>query len=187
MSVCSTIGDRAREAPSRNETTRLGFFIVWLAPSAGKFLPELPSGDAGSWAPTLTSASVGAALSSGADLVIDRGTAAMTTPMVDAALNAAVAGGAELDRLVAHVRPGGRLVSITGTPPSDRGRRVRTSVMTVRRDPQQLAEIARLVDTAGVDPGVVERLPLTETPLVHRRFAAGALRGKIVLSPPMAA
>ncbi|MFF5083977.1 NADP-dependent oxidoreductase [Actinoplanes sp. NPDC000266] len=131
--------------------------------------------------------SVGAALTAGADLVMGRDRGAVVTPMVDAALNAAAAGGDELTGLVAQVRPGGHLVSITGAAPADPRRRVTTSVMAVRRDTRQLAEIARLVDSDGVTPGIAERLPLTETPLVHRRYAAGELRGKIVLSPPLAA
>ncbi|GAA0481428.1 NADPH:quinone reductase [Paractinoplanes deccanensis] len=132
-------------------------------------------------------ASIASALTSGADLVVDRGAAGLTMPPFDGVLNAAPASGAELSDLVARIRPGGSLVSITGPAPIDRPRSVTTSVMTVRRDAKQLAEIARLVDTAGVSTGIAERLPLTEAPLVHRRYAAGALRGKVVLSPPPAA
>ncbi|MFC3499837.1 NADP-dependent oxidoreductase [Micromonospora krabiensis] len=126
-------------------------------------------------------ASVAAARSAGADEVIDYTVDRPTGP-VDAVFNTAPVAERLLRPLVALIRPGGSLVSITSSPPVDPARQVRTTVMVVRRDAAQLAELAHLVDSGVITVGITERLPITETAAVHHRAAAGKLPGKIVLT-----
>ncbi|RAO24713.1 NADPH:quinone reductase [Micromonospora noduli] len=126
-------------------------------------------------------ASITAAQSAGPDQILDYTLDRLTEP-VDAVFNTAPIDGSGMNRLVALIEPGGRLVSITSAAATDRRPAVRATVMTVRRDPAHLDEIARRVDADGVSPGVSERLPMTEIVEVHRRHAAGRLSGKVVLS-----
>ncbi|MEU8421313.1 NADP-dependent oxidoreductase [Micromonospora sp. NPDC048835] len=125
-------------------------------------------------------ASMTAAQSAGADQILNHAVDRLSEP-VDAVFNTAPIDGSGLNRLVALVRPGGSLVSITSSASTDRDQAIRAMVMTFRRDSAQLGEIARRVDADGISVGVTERLPITEIVDVHRRHAAGRLSGKVVL------
>jgi NADPH:quinone reductase-like Zn-dependent oxidoreductase len=118
----------------------------------------------------------------GADEVIDY-TRGPVTAEVDAVLNTAGGDDATMAGLVALIRPGGILVSLTAPAPEDAERNVRTMNMYVRSDATQLAEIVRLVDAGQVTVRISERHPFAEAAAVHRRAAAGDLHGKIVLVP----
>jgi NADPH:quinone reductase-like Zn-dependent oxidoreductase len=118
----------------------------------------------------------------GADEMIDY-TRGPVTAEVDAVLNTAAADEATMAGLVALVRPGVIVVSLTTPAPEDAERKVRTMNMYVRSDATQLAEIARLVDAGEVTVPIGERHPFAETAAVHRRAAAGDLHGKVVLTP----
>ncbi|ONI67737.1 hypothetical protein BWI15_32105 [Kribbella sp. ALI-6-A] len=122
--------------------------------------------------------SVATAHAAGADEVHDYSRPWHTEP-VDAVLQAAGGGS---DRLVALIKPGGSIVSITAPVPVN-GRDVTSSTFELRSDIGQLTEIARWVDTGAVTTGITERLPLSELPAVHRRHATGDLHGKVVLMP----
>lgn len=118
----------------------------------------------------------------GADEMIDY-TDGPITAEVDAVLNTAAAEEAAMAGLVALIRPGGILVSLTAPAPEDTERKVRTMNMYVRSDAAQLAKIVRLVDGGQVTVPISERHKFTETAAVHRRAATGDLHGKVVLVP----
>ncbi|WP_127501979.1 NADP-dependent oxidoreductase [Actinoplanes solisilvae] len=102
-------------------------------------------------------------------------------PRFDAVFNTAAAPTSELDRLATLIRPGGAFLSIASIPHHRPGG-VRVSTMTVRPNPADLAEIARLVDEGAVTLGITERHPVARTADIHRRHHAGDVHGKVILS-----
>jgi NADPH:quinone reductase-like Zn-dependent oxidoreductase len=60
---------------------------------------------------------------------------------------------------------------------------VRTELVFVRSDAEQLAELVRLVDAGDLTVDVARRLPLADLATVHDRAAAGQLAGTTVLVP----
>ncbi|MGW5656878.1 NADP-dependent oxidoreductase [Streptomyces humi] len=126
--------------------------------------------------------------SAGADDVIDHTTTRVTTAVtepVDAVLNLAPVDPAELDALVALVRPGGVLVNTTVwmPAPSDQERDVRGIDLFVRSDAEQLAQLVTSVDRGELGIAVAERVPLAELPALHARAAQGAVHGKVIVLP----
>lgn len=74
---------------------------------------------------------------------------------------------------------GGQYVSITDDPlPDIPGART----VQVREDGAELARLVRLVDDGGLRLRVAECHPVHEVRAAHRRFEAGGLFGKVVLS-----
>ena len=128
-------------------------------------------------------------LAAGADEVVDHTstdvTAAVGEP-VDLVLNLAPVEPAQLDALVAVVRPGGVLVNTTVwmPAPSDEERGVRGIDLFVRSDAAQLSELVARVDRGELHVDIAERVPLAELPAVHGRAGAGALSGKVVVLAP---
>lgn len=98
---------------------------------------------------------------------------------VDAVIDAAVLG------IVAHeaLRGGGTFVALVRpfAPPPIRGTEV--IVQEVFADGARLADLAALVDAGHLTLRVADTMPLTEAAAAHHRFAAGGLRGRLVLVP----
>jgi NADPH:quinone reductase-like Zn-dependent oxidoreductase len=101
---------------------------------------------------------------------------------VDLALD--TVGGATTESLLAVVRAGGVLIVIAGAPPEEaaRERGVRTELVLMRRNAEQLARIAALVADGEVRVEISEVLPLSEVRRAHELSEAGHTRGKIVLT-----
>ncbi len=126
----------------------------------------------------------------GADQVIDHTTESVldaVTQPVDVLLNLAPLDPAEFTALVALVRDGGVVVATTAwmPAPDDRARGVRGTVMYVRSDADQLAQLVSLVDSGELRVDVTQRVPLSELPRIHELAASGALRGKVVAVPAL--
>ena len=128
-------------------------------------------------------------VAAGADEVIDHTTTnlldAVTEP-VDVLLNLAPITPEEFTAQVALVRDGGVVVSTTAwmPAPSDEARNVTSSVVFVRSDADQLAELVAAVDGGELRVEVAERVPLAELPALHARAAAGELPGgKVIVVP----
>jgi NADPH:quinone reductase-like Zn-dependent oxidoreductase len=122
----------------------------------------------------------------GADQVVDYTSTDVTTAVepVDVVFNLVRTDEAAMARLVALVRPGGVLVS-TGSPAEeDPDRKVRTVSMYVRSDGAQLAEISRRIDAGEITVDVTGRYPLADLQKVYDLAAAGAIRGKVVVTVP---
>lgn len=98
---------------------------------------------------------------------------------VDAVVDAAVLG------IVAHeaLRGGGTFVALVRpfAPPPIRGTRV--LVHESFADGARLAELSALVDAGHLTLRVAQQIPLAEAARAHERFAAGGLRGRLVLVP----
>jgi len=83
------------------------------------------------------------------------------------------------------LRQGGLLVAIVGPrpDPDDAERRgLRCAFVLVRRNAEQLAEIARLIDEGKVRPRLAKVFPLADAAEAYRLSETGHARGKIVLS-----
>ena len=85
-------------------------------------------------------------------------------------------GGDTLDRSYAVVKEGGVIVSTVG--PADG---VRARAMMMRRDGEQLARLADLVDQNILRPRVDQILPLTDAAIAQDLSQTGRTNGKIVL------
>jgi NADPH:quinone reductase-like Zn-dependent oxidoreductase len=122
----------------------------------------------------------------GADEIVDyRATPLADAPIepVDLLINTVALPVEAMPALVAKVRSGGLLVSITTPAEPDPERGVTTGRVEMRPDVAQLAEIVRAVDAGRVRVDVSERERLTGLIGVHRRAAAGDLRGKVIITP----
>lgn len=122
----------------------------------------------------------------GADEVIDHTTTdvaeAISQP-VDVVLNLAPAATAELNKLAGLVRGGGVVLSTVPTAMPDQTGEARAVSVFARSDADQLARLVKMIDAGELRVDVAERLPLGELPTVHARSDAGALSGKVVLTP----
>ena len=98
---------------------------------------------------------------------------------VDAVIDTALLG------IVAHeaLRGGGTFVALVRpfAPPPIRGTEV--VVQEVFADGARLAELSALVDAGHLTLRVADTMPLTEAAAAHDSFAAGGLRGRLVLVP----
>ncbi|MBO2454058.1 NADP-dependent oxidoreductase [Actinomadura barringtoniae] len=153
----------------------VGMFAVQLAKHAGAHVVA-----------TASPRSADAARRYGADQVVHYTEPSWADEIdgpVDAVLNLAPIAPAAAARLLALLRPGGRLVSITGPvePPEDA--KVTATHFVARNDTAQLAALAGLVDTGKVRVEVAGTRAFSELADVHRAAAAGDLQGKIVLTP----
>jgi len=112
---------------------------------------------------------------------------AVTRP-VDVLLNLAPIEPEEFAALVGLVADGGVVVSTTAwmPAPDDAGRGVRSAVIYVRSDREQLARLVALVDAGELRVDVARRVPLAGLADVHREASAGTMRGKTVVVPVMA-
>jgi len=125
----------------------------------------------------------------GADEIIDYTTisvAEVVSPPLDAVLNLAPVGPAELGALAGLVRPGGVVLSTLPAVMPEETRSVRAIAVFVRSEAGQLADLVGMVDAGELHVDVAERLPLSQLSAVHARADAGALPGKVVLLPAAA-
>lgn len=122
----------------------------------------------------------------GADEVIDHtaGQVAAAEP-VDLLLNLARVTPEAFEALARQVRDGGNIVNTVPTipTPADESRGVRGTVVFVRSNTEQLAQLVELVDDGTVTVVVDERIPLEELPQVHAKSSASAPTGRVVAVP----
>ncbi len=100
---------------------------------------------------------------------------------VDVALDTV---GNDPEALVATVREGGVLVTISAQPPEEAARRrgIRAERHGVRANAALLERIADLVAAGRVRVEISEAFPLAEAASAHERSEAGHVRGKLVIS-----
>lgn len=119
----------------------------------------------------------------GADVVIDY----KVTKFEDVAKDVDVVldsiGGDTLERSYGVVKTGGFIVSIVAQPSVEKlaARGLKGTVMLVKPNGAQLAEIGALIDAAKVKPHVSAQLPLEDAAKAHEMSETGRTRGKIVL------
>jgi NADPH:quinone reductase-like Zn-dependent oxidoreductase len=127
-------------------------------------------------------------IAAGADEIIDHTAATVLDTIaepVDVLLNLAPISPEEFAALVTRVRSGGVVVSTTAwmPAPDDAERDVRSVVVFVRSDVDQLRQLVHLVDAGELRVEVTERVALSDLPAIHERAAAGTLRGKVIVIP----
>lgn len=88
-----------------------------------------------------------------------------------------------LARSYGMVKKGGIVMSLVARPDAaELGKRgIRGAAISVHPDAEDLAEIARLIDTGKIKPIVTQILPLSEAIAAQRQAATHHTRGKIVL------
>ena len=84
---------------------------------------------------------------------------------------------------VAHVRDGGRAVSIVPTRPPVAERGISVAMSFVEQDGAGLAVLSDLVDQEKLTLRVGGRYGFDEAASAHRRLAAGGSRGKLLILP----
>jgi NADPH:quinone reductase len=87
------------------------------------------------------------------------------------------------DAAAEAVRDGGRFVALVIGGEPKPGRNVRVQTVWAKPDAERLAELAGLVDEGRLTPRVAETFPLTAVAEAHDRFAAGNVRGHLVVIP----
>ncbi len=94
-------------------------------------------------------------------------------------------GGETQERAFQTVKRGGFLVSTVSPPSAERAKEFGVTVAMVQMmpNPEQLAEINRLVETGKLKVRVVAVLPLAEVKKAHQLSASGHADGKIILRP----
>jgi len=155
----------------------VGGYAIQLAKRAGAYVIA-----------TASSKSREKVIAAGADEVIDHtdaGVLESVKQQVDVLLNLAPISPDEFTALVALVRDGGIVVATTAwmPAPSDDERGVRSSVVFVRSDADQLRQLVALVDNSELTVQVDRRVSLSELQAVHQELADGTLRGKVVVIP----
>jgi NADPH:quinone reductase-like Zn-dependent oxidoreductase len=152
----------------------VGGFAVQLAKEAGATVVA-----------TASPRSTAAVRAAGADEVVDYTRTAVVDAVsepVDAVLHLVPSTPEDVAALVALIRPGGIVVSTTGPVAGDPGRGVRSANLFVRSDRDQLAGLVERVDAGRLRLDVGARIGLADLGDVHERSAAGALRGRVVVT-----
>jgi NADPH:quinone reductase-like Zn-dependent oxidoreductase len=92
-------------------------------------------------------------------------------------------GGETQERSWRVLKKGGALLSLVQPPSVEKARRfgVRGMMCSVQPDGAQLGEIAKLIDSAKLNPVIDRILPLREARRAHELSQSGHVRGKIVL------
>lgn len=92
-------------------------------------------------------------------------------------------GGSDVARLARHTAPGGMIATVATTPIDPAGLPSAPVFLAVHNEADQLAEIARIVQSGELSFPVARRLPLDAVAEAHRLMEAGGQGGKIILEP----
>ncbi|SDA14526.1 NADPH:quinone reductase [Sphingomonas sp. NFR15] len=122
----------------------------------------------------------------GVDRFIDYRTTAVEESVRDADLVLDAVGGANMERFLRVIKPGGALFLVNplgfAGQAAAAARGVHVSSTQVRSNGAQLAEAARLLDDGTLRIVIDSTFPLAEASRAHRRAESGAIQGKIVLT-----
>ena len=120
----------------------------------------------------------------GADEVIDHTTTRFEDVVGQVDLVFDTVGGDRLERSLAVLGQGGRLVSVASEPPQEEAAKqgVEAVYFVVEPNRTQLVEIARLADGGELRPSIDAVFSLGKAPSAFERRLGGNRRGKIVLS-----
>lgn len=153
----------------------VGGYAVQLAHYAGAYVIA-----------TASPRSIDAVRAQGADQIIDytvTSVAEAVTEPVDVVINLVAASESEISALTGLVRDGGVILSTATPAAGDPNRAVRGLGMQLRTDADQLANIAKLVDSGELRVEVSATYPLSAIASVHEQSATGKTRGKVLLIP----
>jgi len=132
---------------------------------------------------TTSTANVETVRELGADQVVDHSTTRFEDAVGQVDLVFDTVGGDRLDRSLAVLPSGGRLVSVATEPPSERAatQGVTAVYFVVQTNREQLLDIAKLADNGELRPLVDQVFPLVDARDAFERSLSGSGRGKIVL------
>lgn len=157
--------------------------IHGAAGGVGGFAVQLARGCGAHVIGTASTENVEAARQLGADETIDHATARFEDVLAPVDLFLDTVGGDGLERSLAVVRPGGRLISVAAEPPKERAaeRGITAVYFVVKPDREQLAQIAKLADHGDLRPTLDGVFPLADAGIAFQRSLSRNHRGKIVL------
>jgi NADPH:quinone reductase-like Zn-dependent oxidoreductase len=91
-------------------------------------------------------------------------------------------GGDLLERSLAVIRPGGRLVSVAEEPPEvGPERKIGTTYFVVEPNREQLVQLGGMVDAGDLHPAIDSVFPLSDAAAAFERSLASGKRGKVIL------
>lgn len=185
-------------------------FIQAGSGGVGSFAVQLARHLGATVATTTSAANADLVRSLGADVVIDYRTQDFGQVLSGYDLVLHSQGATDLARSLKVLKPGGRVISISGPPDlpfakalrlnllfrfvirmlsrgvltKARARGVGYSFLFMRAEGTQLAEIARLVDAGAIRPVVDKVFPFAQTPAALAHVETGRAKGKVVISVP---
>jgi NADPH:quinone reductase-like Zn-dependent oxidoreductase len=147
----------------------VGHVALQVAHHHGAYVIATASADNADWVREL-----------GADQVLDD----TATPFDEVDLVFDTSGGDRLQRSVAVVRPGGRLVSIAEAPPNGAAtqRGITAAYFVVEPNREQLVALTTLVDAGKLRPEIDKVFSLAEAKAAFERSSTPGRRGKIAIS-----
>ena len=175
----------------------VGSFAIQLAKHLGAFVATTTSAANAAWVKEL-----------GADLVLDYKNDDIAAVLHDYDVVLHSQDGATLTRSLGVLKPGGRLVSISGPPDpafaqqlgapwlvklvarllsagvrrKARQRQVHYDFLFMQADGAQLRQIAELVDAGAIRPVIDRVFPFAETPQALAHVETGRTKGKVVIT-----
>jgi Zinc-binding dehydrogenase len=119
-----------------------------------------------------------------AAITVPRGQPELAGPVAsDPAVNLVAGSREDTEALLDVTKPDGVLVS-AASPGGEFPERDATVIFfSVRSDPVQLAHIVGRVEPGHVRLDISDRCPLADARLVHEQSEAGAIRGRVLLTP----
>jgi len=121
----------------------------------------------------------------GADEFVDYKKAKFEDKMSGVDLVFDTVGGDTQERAFHTLKRGGVLVSTVSPPSAEKAKKfgVTVAMVAVRPNPDQLAEINRLLESGKLTVRIATALPLAEVKKAHQMSASGHADGKIILRP----
>ena len=117
----------------------------------------------------------------GADEVFALGEGDWSGPLFDAVAD--TIGGPEVAKLCRHVKPGGKIATVSTTPIDAEGLPSKPEFFAYHADRVRLAQLAEAAARGELPVPVAKRLPLAQAGEAHRLVEGGGLGGKVVLEP----
>lgn len=153
--------------------------IHGAAGGVGGFAVQLARGRGAHVIGTASTNNVEIARELGADQVIDHARTRFEDVVDPVDLVFDTVGGETLERSLAMVRRGGRLVSIATEPSQERAaeRGITTVYFIVEPNREQLVQIAKLADNGDLRPAIDEVFPLADARTAFERSLGGNRRG----------
>jgi NADPH:quinone reductase-like Zn-dependent oxidoreductase len=101
-------------------------------------------------------------------------------PLLDAVAD--TVGGATTQKLLAHVKPGGRIGSVVGEPAGAKERGLIVRAFLAHPDSKRLGELARAMADGKLVIPIARRFPLAETAQAQKLAESGGANGKVVVT-----
>jgi NADPH:quinone reductase-like Zn-dependent oxidoreductase len=156
--------------------------IHGAAGGVGHFATQLARGRGAYVIGTSSPASADLARSFGAHEVLDPTNVRFEDSLEPVDLVFDTVGGDLLERSLAVIRPGGRLVSVAEEPPEVAPeRKIGTTYFVVEPNREQLVQLGGMIDAGDLRPAIDSVFPLSDAAAAFERSMASGKRGKVIL------